>query len=72
MKSLIVCLAALPLAGCSVFSEKVGPQLAKVANKYCEQPYDARMLLRNEVNAAIAPNQAKVWCNGDPDPKPFP
>lgn len=72
MKALIVCLAALPLAGCSVFSQNVGPKLAKVANKYCEQPHDARMLLRQEVNAAIAPNQAKVWCDGDPDPKPFP
>ena len=72
MKALILCLTALSLAGCAQFQSKVGPQLAKVANKYCEQSYDARKLVRQEVNTAIAPNQAQVWCNGDPDPKPFP
>lgn len=72
MKALVVCMAAFALGGCSIISPKVGPQLAKAAKKYCEQPYELRMALRTEVNGMIAPNQALIWCEGDPLPKPLP
>lgn len=72
MKTVIACLVAVALCGCSVLSPKIAPQLAKAAKKYCEQPEDARHVLRNQVNAAIAPAQAKVWCLGDSDAPPFP
>ncbi len=58
-------LLALALSGCAVFAP-VTEKIAVGVNKYCEQPYDARLLLRAEVNKAVAPNAVKVTCDGDP------
>lgn len=73
MKSLLFALAAtatlvasVELAGCTELTTRVGPQVAKAINRYCQEPADARATLRGQVNAAIAPNQVRVTCAGDP------
>lgn len=63
MRKLILIGALVHLVGCSA----VAPKLAKIASKYCDQPYEARMALRSQVNEMIAPNLAMIWCDGDPD-----
>jgi hypothetical protein len=66
MKTAIVGIVALSLAGCSVIFPKAGPQLAKAVNQYCATlSQDERALLRQQVNDAIKPNQACVYCEGD-------
>jgi hypothetical protein len=55
------------LSGCSVLTPKVGPQVAKAVNRYCAEPYEARLLIRSEVNTMIKPNNIRVYCEGDPE-----
>lgn len=65
MKTAIL-LAVLALSGCSVIFPKAGPQLAKAVNKYCTTvSEEERRILRTQVNEAIKPNQACVYCDGD-------
>jgi len=78
MKHLILIGAILALSGCSLIFPKAGPQLAKAVNKYCTTlSQEERRLLRDQVNEAIRPNAACVYCNGDSDgtclqPAPLP
>jgi hypothetical protein len=66
MRVAIVGIVALTLTGCSVVMPKAGPQLAKAVNKYCKTlSQEERILLREQVNEAITPNQACVYCEGD-------
>lgn len=68
MKSVIlVGMATLALSGCSVITPKVGPQVAKAVNRYCNEPYEARLLIRGEINDMIKPNNIRVFCEGDPE-----
>lgn len=66
MKAIAVALIMVAMTGCSVITQKAGPQVAKAVNRYCEEPYEVRKVLRTEVNGMIAPNTVKVTCNGDP------
>lgn len=66
MKYAILSLMLVSLAGCSIIAPKVGPQVAKAVNRYCQESYQVRMLMRAEVNAMITPNTVKVTCEGDP------
>lgn len=59
--------ATLALTGCSIITPKVGPQVAKAVNRYCAEPYEARLLIRSEVNTMIKPNNIRVFCEGDPE-----
>ena len=66
MKQVLVISIVLALSGCSLVFQKAGPQLAKAVNKYCGTVSEQeRQVLRSEVNAAIQPNQACVYCAGD-------
>lgn len=66
MKAVLVVSVLLTLSGCSIISPKVGPQLAKAAQKYCATLTEAeRQYVRQQVNEAIQPNQACVYCEGD-------
>jgi hypothetical protein len=66
MKPVVVGIIALALSGCSVIFPKAAPQLSKAVNKYCTTVSEQeRKLLRDEVNRAIQPNQACVYCAGD-------
>lgn len=59
------------LAGCSLIAPHVGPELAKGINRYCEQPFAERQLVRDSINAQIAPHSVRVTCATDPpDPPP--
>lgn len=69
MKYLVFAALALCVSGCDVLSTKVGPKLAKVVMRYCEQPQDARLALREQVNTLIAPNHVQVNCVGDTPPQ---
>ncbi len=65
MKTAIVGAVALMLSGCSLLPQ-AAPQLSKAVNKYCTAlNEDERRLLRQQVNEAIKPNQACVYCAAD-------
>jgi hypothetical protein len=66
MKSVILLVTALALSGCALIAPKVGPQVAKAINRYCQEPLSERLVLRESVNSQIAPNSVKVTCSGDP------
>lgn len=66
MKAIVLAVALVAVTGCSAITQKVGPQVAKAVTRYCEEPFDARKVLRTEVNGMIAPNTIRVTCAGDP------
>lgn len=53
------------LWGCAQFQRKAGPEIAKAINSYCKQPLEVRLVLREQVAELIAPNRARVDCEGD-------
>lgn len=68
MKSMICSVFAL-CAGCSVVGEPIAEEVASVVTKYCErEPYNARQLYRQTINAelAAAGHSIQVDCSGDP------
>lgn len=66
MKYLLAAVLAFSLGGCSLITPKVGPEVAKAVNRYCQEPLESRLLLRGQVNGMITPNTVKVTCEGDP------
>jgi uncharacterized protein YceK len=67
MKSVIAIAVLVTLSGCTAFSTKVAPQVAKGVNRYCLEPLSERQLIRSQVNGMITPNSIKVTCAGDPE-----
>lgn len=67
MKIAIIAMTLLCLTGCAELTTAAAPKLAKAVNKYCAEPYQSRLLLRNQVNGMIKPNAVKVSCEGDPE-----
>lgn len=64
-KAIVGIVACMILPGCALFPQ-AAPQLSKAVNKYCSTlTQDERKILRDQVNAAIQPNQACVYCAGD-------
>lgn len=63
MKAILLCVAAAMLCGCTT----VAPKVAKAVNRYCQEPFETRMLLRASVNQMTAPNSVAVKCAGDPE-----
>jgi len=66
VRQILIVGLVLALSGCSLVFQKAGPQLANAVNKYCSTVSEQeRQVLRSEVNTAIQPNQACVYCAGD-------
>lgn len=65
MKAVLISMVVLSLSGCSLIVPKVGPQVAKAVNRYCQEPQAARQLVRAEVNGMIEPHKIVVTCAGD-------
>jgi len=63
---ILVGTAMLTLAGCSLITPKIGPQVAKAVNRYCQEPLAERRLIRSQVNELTTPNHISVDCAGDP------
>lgn len=60
------------LSGCGLIAPRVGPEMAKAVNRYCASVAPAeRALLREQVNAQIAPNSVMVECASDTDDEPL-
>ncbi len=63
---ILLSMAMLALSGCGVITPTVAPQVAKAVNRYCQEPYEERILIRGQVNGMITPNKVQVTCAGDP------
>lgn len=55
----------LMVAGCSVLQRNVAPTIVKSVKRYCAEPQDARLQIRNQINVLIAPNSVQLHCEGD-------
>lgn len=53
---------AVLLSGCSLIAPRLGPQISKAANRYCEEPQAMRVVLRESINAEIFPNRIELAC----------
>ena len=64
----IATIGAFIVSGCSLFGGVVD-KVADTVDSYCtKEPYTARLLYREQINAALAPkgHSVEVTCNGDP------
>lgn len=48
--------------GCAITQEKVVPLAQKTVRQYCAIPEAERLLIRQQVNASIAPDSIVVTC----------
>lgn len=62
-------LGVLMLPACTAF-EPVAEHVARAIDRYCAEPYSARLLLRESVNAQLAGHRVRVECAGDPEAPP--
>ena len=70
MKKLIIASLSLAvLSGCA-FAQRGADQLAKGVRIYCDEPYQARLVVRDTVNRSLAADghSVTVTCAGDPQP----
>jgi hypothetical protein len=68
LRILAVCSLALilALAACSAL-QPVADRAGRAIKQYCEQTsYEARLALRNQINAAAAPHAISIACAHDP------
>lgn len=56
--------------GCALTQEKVVPLAQKTVRQYCAIPEAERLLIRQQVNAGIAPNSIVVTCAAPSSPLP--
>lgn len=63
----IICI--FMLSGCSVFSKPVTKVVTKAVDKYCQEPYSARLSYYEVINKQLAydGNYIEVVCKGDPE-----
>lgn len=54
------------LEGCTNLQAKLVPLAQSTVSKYCAIPVEQRVLIRAQVNAAIAPDKIVVTCANDP------
>lgn len=72
MKSTILIfnlLVIAALAACSLVGQPVAEKVADVVGDYCtKEPYGARQVYRQSINAELAGggHSIAVYCNGDP------
>ena len=68
MRKITLIVAPVLLSGCSIFQGLAG-EVASGVVRYCEQPYDARLLVRQGINVELASHghTLHVHCFGDPN-----
>lgn len=68
MRIVIAAATALLISGCSVFGEPVAEKVAEAVDRYCEEPFNARQVVRETVNAQLQEqgHEVSVTCAGDP------
>lgn len=66
-KKLIALLSVVALSACASLTENVTPKVVKAVNLYCDEPQDARAVVRANVNDALTENghAVRVDCAGD-------
>lgn len=71
MKSVPLIALTLLITGCSLFQE-LANEVANGVVKYCEQPQDARQIVRDSINVELAPHGhvLHVHCKGDANGTP--
>jgi uncharacterized protein YceK len=65
MKTLALLLTILFINACTTVTKQIAPTAKVVTDYYCAQPQEARLLLRQEINAAILPNTLVLTCKVD-------
>lgn len=56
------------VVGCSVIGQPAAEKLAPLVNEYCErEPFSARQLYRETINAELDGHKIAVHCAGDPE-----
>lgn len=71
--ALLIIVCALIVTGvnsCALIGTPVAEKLAGLVTTYCEnEPYSARSVYRNSVNAVLEPSghSVEVTCSGDPE-----
>ena len=57
------------LSGCTIFSKPVTKIVTKAVDKYCHEPYVARLAYYQIINDKLAldGNYIEVVCSGDPE-----
>lgn len=60
----------LVAGGCALFGSGLADQVADAVGEYCKQPYAARLVVRETVNAALAADGHSIvlTCAGDVAP----
>lgn len=63
--------ASLFLTGCQSLIDKVGPQVVKAVDRYCEEPRTTRSFIAGEVNGELSASghSVTVNCAGDDPPE---
>jgi len=67
-KTSLLILAALT-SGCSLLGQPIAERVADVIDTYCEEPFSARQVYAETVNAELAVDghSIDVDCSGDPE-----
>lgn len=65
-----VAIAGAIVSGCALFGSGLADQVADAVGEYCKQPYAARLIVRETVNAALAADGHSIvlTCAGDVAP----
>lgn len=69
MKLILMICSLAALGACSIVGEPIAGEVANVITEYCErEPYQARTLYRDTINAELAGDghDITVTCAGDP------
>lgn len=64
--NLLIAAATLALAACAFVQKNIVPVAQDLTKQYCAVPESERLLIRQQVNQAIAPNSIVVTCAGEP------
>ncbi len=69
MKTLIILIAVAFISGCTIFSKPVTKVVVKAVDKYCQEPYSARLAYYETINTRLALHgqHIVVICAGDPE-----
>lgn len=68
-KLLFIIVSLSFLAGCTIFSKPVTKVVVKAVDKYCQEPYSARLAYYEVINTRLALHgqHVSVMCAGDPE-----
>lgn len=65
----MVMLLGAGVVACEMLQKDVAPKIATVVTQYCREAPEARLALRTQVNASIAPNHIELTCAADSPPR---